>query len=169
MLQAILCVCVCVSACVCVCACLSVCLFVCLPVFVCLFVCVCLSACVCVSENEKPCSSLAGLALLHINLVFTNKLMSDGPCSQHDVPTNFFFCIKSQRQVSRGRLRHFWMSSCNMQNYGLNDLPGSRDEHKGAKWATIMHNLTQCNLNEVVIWSDLHNITMWANIAVLWA
>lgn len=61
------------------------------------------------------------------------------------------------------------MSSSNTQNYGLNYLPGSRDEHEGAKWATIMHNLAHSGLNEAVIRSDLHNITMWARIAVLWA
>lgn len=59
------------------------------------------------------------------------------------------------------------MSSSNTQNYGLNYLPGSRDEHEGAKWATIMHNLAHSGLNEAVVRSDLHNITTWARIAVL--
>lgn len=59
------------------------------------------------------------------------------------------------------------MSPSNAQNYGLNYLPGSRDEHAGAKWDTIVHNLAHSDLNEAVTRSDLHNITMWAGVAAL--
>lgn len=153
-----------------------------LEVMIC--VCVCTLACgsVCVHICKRESRALwhlnLRLALLLINLVFTNKLMSDGPSSQHDVSSNFFLCIIFLRRVSRALLWPFFfshppplslslaMSSFNTRNYGLNYLPGSSDQHEGAKWDTIVHNLVHSDLNEAVIRSDLHNITMWAHIRV---
>lgn len=139
-------------------------------------------ACVRARQRERDRESRAlwhfnlRLALLLINLVFTNKLMSDGPSSQHDVSSNFFLCIIFLRRVSMALLWPFFshlplslartMSSFNTRNYGLNYLLGSSDQHEGAKWDTIVHNLVHSDLNEAVIRSDLHNITMWAHIRV---
>lgn len=123
--------------------------------------------CVCVCVwTRSPGAVEPTLALLHINLLFTNKLMSDEPSSHYVVPTHFSFCIKSQHQVCGDVALAFSASPCETQDCCLNDLPGSGDEQETVKWAAVVHNLARCNLNEVFIWSDLHNITMWANTAV---
>lgn len=96
--------------------------------------------------------------------------MSDGPSSQHHVPSNFFFRIKILASSLQGPALAFFslsVSSSNTQNYGLNYLPGSSDEHDRAKWDTIVHNRAHSDLNEAVIRSDFHNITKWAHITVL--
>lgn len=73
---------------------------------------VCVRACT--SERERGRESRAlwhfnlRLALLLINLVFTNKLMSDGPSSQHDVSSNFFLCIIFLCRVSMALLWPFF-------------------------------------------------------------
>lgn len=83
-----------------------------LEVMICVSLCTraCGSVCVhiCKRESRALWHLNLRLALLLINLVFTNKLMSDGPSSQHDVSSNFFLCIIFLRRISRALLWPFF-------------------------------------------------------------